>query len=61
MSHEDDSLATEIERHSRVVHTAASHMDLGEHVSYLLGQACDGVDYPMEVTVTIEAEEVDDE
>jgi hypothetical protein len=45
--------------HERTLESAMSHMDLGEHVTWMLGDVCDAVDYPQRVTVTIEVEEVD--
>ena len=46
---------TEIEKHTRTLDQPGSFMDLAEHVSWMLGETVDGEDYPMEVTVTIEA------
>lgn len=43
--------------HTRELPSAACHMDLAEHVTWMLGDAVDGVEYPMEVTVTIEVQE----
>lgn len=49
---------TAIEKHTREVPDANCHLDLSEHVSWMLGQAVDGVDYPQTVTVTIEVDHV---
>ena len=48
---------TTVEKHSRTVTQPSSHMDLSEHVTWLLGETTTSVGYPQFVTVTIEVEE----
>lgn len=45
--------------HTRELDSAYSFMDLSEHITYELSEAVDPVDYPLEVSVTIEVETVD--
>jgi hypothetical protein len=42
--------------HERTVESAYSHMDLSEHVTWMLSEAVDGVDYPQRVSVEITVE-----
>ncbi len=51
----NDGQAEAVE-HTREVPSAASHMDLAEHVTWMLGDVVEDVDYPMEVTVSIEVQ-----
>ena len=43
--------------HTRELNSAYEFQDLAEHITWELGEAVDPVDYPLEVTVTIEAAE----
>jgi len=50
---------TNVEKHTREVTRARDHLDLAEHVTWLLEQAVNPVDYPQNVTVTIEVDHAD--
>lgn len=42
-----------LKSHSRELPSAFSHMDLSEHVTWMLGDAVEDVEYPMNVEIQI--------
>lgn len=58
---DSDTPESEVCRHTRELDSAYEFMDLSEHATWMLGEAVDAVDYPAEVTITIEATEQEEE